>query len=434
MHSLTQPAPRRLSLPSLPSVGHFLTALLRFLLVALVVLLLILPVVPLPIVTMVPTPVWALLLAADLALVVGLIRFRHAPRAFIAVLLGFVVVAALAVAASQAFAATPPILGADGQPLPGSIASLEKVVLNGTEQWITIRGKDTTKPVLLYLGIGGPGAGGFPATAMTLKPLEDHFVVVNWDQPGTGKSYSARPIATLTVQQFVDDARALTEMLRQRFHQPKVYVMGLSWGTILGINLVQQYPDLFYAFIGTGQMVNTTENDRFGYDLALQVVEAKGDSRTLNTLRSYGPPPYRGDGMALKYAAYNNVLFDYMGNARLEMVLLVGPQFAREYGWVDKVNFDRGLLDGYPVVYSQLYDLDFTTQAARLDVPVYFLHGRNDVNAVASLVERYYTTLQAPYKELVWLKSGHGAGAEDLVDGMLNHVLVTTPPSQNQAR
>ena len=430
MNALSQPVPRRLTLPSLSSAGRFLWAALRLLLTVLVVLLLILPVAPLPIVTTVPTPVWALLLAADLVLIAALIRFRHTPRAVITVFLGFVLVASLAVAASQAFAATPPILGADGKPQPGSIATLEKVTLNGTEQWITIRGKDTTKPVLLYLGIGGPGAGGFPATAMTLKPLEDHFVVVNWDQPGTGKSYYARPIATLTVQQFVDDARALTEMMRERFHQPKVYVMGLSWGTILGINLVQQYPDLFYAFIGTGQMVNTAKNDRFGYDLALQVAQEKGDTGTLNTLRGYGPPPYKGDGTALKYAAYNNVLFDYMGSARLEMVLLIGPQFAREYGWLDKVNFDRGLLDGYPVVYSQLHDLDFTTQAARLEVPVYFLHGRKDVNAVAALVERYYNVLQAPYKELVWLDSGHGADAEELLDGMVNHVLVHTPPAK----
>ena len=90
------------------------------------------------------------------------------------------------------------------------------------------------KPILLYLGIGGPGAGGFPANALTLKPLEDHFVVVNWDQPGTGKSYGAVPISTLTVDRFVADAHALTEYLCQRFDRDKIYVMGLSWGTILG--------------------------------------------------------------------------------------------------------------------------------------------------------------------------------------------------------
>jgi hypothetical protein len=171
-------------------------ALLRIILF-LVILLLILPVLDLPIATSVPALVWIPLAVMDVALIIALIRFARTVRLSLAILAGFVAVAILAVAASQLFASTPPIAG------PNSIASLEKVKLGGRDQWITIRGKDVNKPVLLYLGIGGPGAGGFPASAMLLKPLEDHFVVVNWDQPGTGKSYHAAPIPTLTVEQFV---------------------------------------------------------------------------------------------------------------------------------------------------------------------------------------------------------------------------------------
>jgi pimeloyl-ACP methyl ester carboxylesterase len=251
---------------------------------------------------------------------------------------------------------------------------------------------------------------------------------VNWDQPGTGKSYYAAPIATLTVERFVSDAHELTQLLRARFHQDKIYVLGLSWGTILGTKLVQQYPDLFYGYAGTGQMVNTTENDRMGYALALKIAAERGQTATLNTLHRNGPPPYAGNGMAMKYAVYNNVLFDYMDSPRLEQVLVLVPQFAREYGLVDKVNFARGLVESFPVVYSQLRDLDFTTQAARLDVPVYFLVGRRDVNAMASLVERYYNLLDAPHKELIWLEAGHGAGPEEIADAMVNHVLVTSRP------
>ena len=427
MSAFAKPAPRHVSRPSGRAAARFAGRSVIVVLAAIVILLLAAPIIASPIVTSVPMPVVVLLVLADLALIVALVRFAHTPRAVLAVAAGFILVLALDVWASQAFAATPPILGDDGRPLPGSIASLEKVRLNGSEQWITIRGKDTTKPTLLYLGIGGPGAGGFPATAMNLKALEDHFVVVNWDEPGTGKTYTARPIATLTGQQFVDDALALTDMMRERFHQPKVYVLGLSWGTILGINLVQQYPDRFYAYVGTGQMVNTVENDRFGYDLALKIAADQGDTRLLDTLRRDGPPPYFGPGMQWKYRDYNNVLFAYMGSPSLELTLLLGPQFAREYGWVDKVNFDRGLIDGYPVVYEQLGDLDFTTQAATLDVPVYFLHGNRDVNALYTLVQRYYDVLQAPHKELIWLDSGHGPTAEQLLDGMVNVVLAHTP-------
>lgn len=399
--------------------------MLWWLLGGLLSLLLLLPVLLLFVNTGVPLYLVIGLLGIDLGLAFAFLRQRQWRRSGLTGV-GMLVVAGLAVWLSQQFATTRPITDAGGQPVPGSIAALEKVTLNGSEQWITLRGHDMTNPVLLYLGIGGPGAGGMPANAMMFAELEKHFVVVNWDQPGTGKSYGAAPLQSLTVERFVADAHALTELLRTRFHQEKIYLFGLSWGTILGIKLVQQYPDLFYAYVGNGQMVNTTENDRMGYELALTLTADWGETQRHNTLQRDGPPPYVGQGMALKYMAYNNVLFRHMDSPTLDLVLLLVPQFAREYGLLDRVNFARGLIDSFPVVYPQLRDLDFTTQAAHLAVPVYFLVGRQDVNAMASLVERYYTVLQAPHKELIWLASGHGATPQELTDALVNKVLAQT--------
>jgi CubicO group peptidase (beta-lactamase class C family)/pimeloyl-ACP methyl ester carboxylesterase len=422
---------RKRSVPTRHPIIHTLMLALVWILEGILLIVLLLPVLLLFVATAVPF-YWSItLLVVDVGLILWLVRRGQTVRTVAAVLVGFIAVAALAVIASQGFAATPSITDPSGKPLPNSIAVMEKVELGGSEQWITIRGKDINKPVLLYLGIGGPGAGGFPASAMTLTPLEDHFVVVNWDQPGTGKSYHAVPISTLTVDRFVSDAHELTQLLRARFHQEKIFVMGLSWGTILGTMLVQQYPDLFYAYVGTGQMVNTTENDRLGYEIAMRVAAEQGETATVNRLRRNGPPPYSEDGMAMKYALYNNVLFRYMGSATLEMVLLLAPQFAKEYGLIDRVNFDRGLIESFAVIYPQLQSLDFTTQAAKVDVPMYFIVGREDVNAMASLVERYYSVLQAPYKELIWVEGGHGANPDQLLDAMVNHVL---PQSYPQAQ
>ena len=342
------------------------------------------------------------------------------------VLVVLMVAVTAATLGSQWHASTPPILGANGQPLPGSIATMEQVTLNGSQQWITIRGKNILNPVLLFLA-GGPGAGGLPWTPMMLAPLEDHFVVVNWDQPNTGKSYGSVPLAQLTAQRYVSDAYALTQMLRTRLHQDKIYVFGSSWGSILGIMLVQQHPDLFHAYIGSGQMVNTTENDIMGYQIALTYAGEHSDTNTVEALRHNGPPPYVGDGMAWKYLAYLNVLNSYMGESDYRLSLLIAPQLAPEYGLLNRVNWERGLYETFTVVYPQLQHLDFTTQAARLDVPVYFLEGRMDVNAMASLVEHYYTVLQAPHKELIWSKSGHGGmDSNQFVDVMVNRVLAQT--------
>lgn len=392
------------------------------------ILIVALPVPLLLVNTAVPRWLVISLLMIDLALAVTLFRLRRTWPVLLGFFLSLILVSLIAIWLSQGYAATTPILEANGQPPPNSIATLEKVTLGGSEQWITIRGHDMNNPILLYLGIGGPGAGGLPANAMMFSGLEKHFVVVNWDQPGTGKSYNAVPIANLTVDRFVADAHELVEQLRTRFHQEKVYVFGLSWGTILGIKLVQQYPNLFYAYVGNGQMVNTTENDRMGYKLALKLAREWNEPRTVNNLQRNGPPPYSGSGMALKYAAYNNVLFRYMDSPTLDLVLLLVPQFAPEYGLVDRINFARGLIDSFPVVYAQLHDLDLETQAATVQVPVYFLVGQQDVNAMASLVERYYNVLQAPHKELIWLKSGHGATTAELTDALVNKVLVQSPP------
>ena len=423
VHPLAQkqlPPPRRRA----PARG---TILLRSL-ILIVLALAALPVVVLPISTLVPAIVWLLLTLAELVVFVALFWFRWTRLAVGGAIGGSIFLAALAIVASQVFAATPPIRAANGQLMPNSIAVLEKVSLNGTEQWITIRGQNVNNPVLLNLGMGGPGGGGF-VTRGYFEPLEEHFVVVSWDEPGTGKSYGAVTISTLTPQWFVEDAYALTQILRERFHQDKIYVYGVSWTSIVGIWLVQQHPDLFEAYVGNGQMVNTTENDVLGYQLALEFSAERGDTRSLDTLRHNGPPPYTGDGVVYKYLAFLDILNDYMHSPRYALIVPIVPMFAPEYGLVDKLNHTRGLIESFNVLYPQLRDLDFIAQAPKLDVPVYFFAGKDDVNAMASLVERYYDVLEAPHKELIWLEGGHGLSDSNLgqfVDVMVNKVLAET--------
>jgi len=390
-------------------------------------LVLALPVILSPLTTSTPAWAWILFFVADIAV---LILLFTSPKGISLGLAGVLVVSVVAVIASQIFAATPPIVDENGKPIPGSIATLEKVNLNGTEQWISIRGHDTTKPILLHLGMGGPGGGGF-ATRSLFTPLEEDFVVVSWDEPGTGKSYNAKPISELTTRGFINDAHALTLHLRERFHQEKIYVYGVSWTSILGVWLVQEYPDLYYAYIGNGQMVNTTHNDLMGYELALETLAEKGDTQTLDTLRRNGPPPYKGADMLGKYVAYLDTLNDYMNAPRYAVIVPIIPFIAPEYGYVDKINHTRGLMDSFPVIYPQLENLDFKTQAAKLEVPVYIFAGRDDVNAMSSLVEEYFNLLEAPRKELIWLQGGHGldgGNVNQFVDVMVNMVLVETYP------
>ena len=415
---------KKITIGFLGGIGRILALVVSLLLGLIVVLL--------PYSTAVPAWVWIPLLIADILLVV--LQFRIAPawRGIIIGLLGMALVSLVAVMASQFFATTPPITDAQGKVVPGSIAALEKVNLNGSEQWITIRGQDVNKPILLHLGMGGPGGGGF-ATRSLFEPLEKEFVVVAWDEPGTGKSYHAVPISTLTVDRFVEDAYALTMYLRQRFHQDKIYVYGVSWSSIIGVKLVQQHPELFHAYIGNGQMVNTTENDILGYELALEYLAEKGDIKTLETLRHNGSPPYTGENVTGRYVAFLDVLQEYMNMPRLSVIVPIVPFMASEYGYEDKINHTRGMNESFQVVYPQLKDLDFMTQAPKLDVPVYLFAGRNDVNAMYTIVEEYYNILEAPHKEFTWLEGGHGLDGSNLgqfIDVMVNKVKAETYPDK----
>lgn len=388
-----------------------------------------LPVILLPQASAVPVYIWFLFMVVDLALLIAFFAIKPVWKGSIISLIGVFAVAILSVAISQASATTPPITGADGQPLPGSIATLEQVTLNGSQQWISIRGKDITRPVLLFLA-GGPGGSQLATARFALGGLEDHFIVVNWEQPGSGKSFDAVDRSTLTPNRYIEDAHALVALLRQRFNQKKIYVLGESWGSALGILLVQRYPEDFHAFIGTGQMVAFLENDLMCYQFALNWARERGDTAKVDALTKQGPPPYYGSGMAWKEAAFLMDTFNYM-NANPQIADNGANTFrdlaAPEYGLYDKVSWFRGVLETLDVVYPQLWEVDFRKQATRLNVPVYFLIGRHDINAPTVFVEQYYAVLEAPHKEIVWFEhSGHTPWVSEsgrFVEVMVNTVL-----------
>lgn len=347
---------------------------------------------------------------------------------------GILLVSVIAVLASQAFAMTPPITDAAGEPLPGSIATLETVTLNGSEQWVSIRGRDVTKPALLFLA-GGPGGSQLATARYALGGLEEHFVVVNWEQPGAGKSFDAVDRATLTPERYIEDAHALILQLRERFGQEKVYVLGESWGSALGILLAQRYPDLIHAFIGTGQMVAFLETDQMDYEFALQWAQERGDTAKVEALTRQGPPPYYDD-VAWKSATYLLDTYAYMNanpaiadNGANTLRDLAAP----EYGLYDKVSWFRGVIETLGVVYPQLWEVDFRTQAPKLDVPVFFLIGRHDINAPVTLTEEYYDLLDAPHKAIVWFEhAGHTPWVHE--SARFVQVMVETVLGQTQGR
>jgi pimeloyl-ACP methyl ester carboxylesterase len=311
---------------------------------------------------------------------------------------------------SQLTASTPRIVDGNGNTPENSVAELIKLELNGRKQWISIRGWDKNAPVLLFLA-GGPGGTQMAAVRHELAELERHFVVVNWDQPGSGKSYYAEKTKNITPDTYIQDGHALTEYLKERFSQEKIYLVGESWGSALGIFLVDKYPESYHALIGTGQMVDFAETERMDYEKAMEIAQSKGDTAFIEKLMANGMPPYYGKDVTWKSVLYLNYLSAYMaGNPEIH-----SPGYntlrdicSSEYGLLDKINFYRGIINTYNHVYQQLYTIDMRKDYTKLDVPVYFFLGRHDVNAPPALVEEYAQALDAPDKGIVWFEhSGH---------------------------
>lgn len=308
-------------------------------------------------------------------------------------------------------ATTHPVLGPDGQPLPGSIAELITVPIGGQDQVMMIRGRSTDNPILLYLA-GGPGGTDLGAMRADTG-LEQDFVVVTWEQRGTGKSYPALdPVDTLTVEQMVADTIEVTNYLRARFDQDKIYLVGNSWGTILGVLAVQRHPELFHAYVGTGQMVSPRETDIMFYEDTLAWAERTGNSALVATLRQNGRPPY--DNL-LDYEPAISHEHDWNPYPGLDTSKeMPANLFVPENTVMDRINGLRAFLDTFSVLYPQLQTVDFRRDVPSLDIPVYLVIGAHEARGRAVLAHEWFDMLRAPSKEmLVFEHSGHRPSFEE---------------------
>ncbi len=295
-------------------------------------------------------------------------------------------------------------------PIPPGVDAIERIRLGGVEQWIQIRGRSRTLPVLLYLH-GGPGFSEMPLAHLNAA-LADDFVVVQWDQRGAGKSYSPEiPANSMTVEQIVADTRELVLLLRERFHAPKIFLVAHSWGTIIGARAVAQSPELFYAYVAISQVAWPPESERLMYSYALAQAQAAKATKIAADLEGIGPPPYQ---QVASYDTMKKWIYHF-GDAEFQRISPV--EFARliiaspAYSDLDLLRLWRGFQFSFEKLWREAFAIDYLEQIPKLDVPVYFFVGRHDrtPTASAAMAERYFNVLEAPRgKSLVWFDhSGH---------------------------
>jgi len=305
-------------------------------------------------------------------------------------------------------ASTPRVLGPDGTPAPNGLAELATVKLGGADHAVLIRAADPQKPVLLYLS-GGPGQSDLALSRVLSEPWTRDFVVVDLDQRGNGKSYAAiDPLAGMTLDRAVSDVIELTDYLRFRFDEPKIYLMGESWGTIPGTLAAQRRPDLFHAWIASGQMVDVVETDERIYDDLRSYAASHGDQALAAKLVEIGRPPYRDMPWAnSNLLAWYDYLYPpyepsagYLARGTGSGLDPFGA-LGSEYTFLEKTAVLRGLIDTFAAMYPQLYDLDLRESVPTLDVPVYVLDGLAELDGRRDLMLDWFEALDAPSKERV---------------------------------
>lgn len=301
---------------------------------------------------------------------------------------------------------------------PDGIETLEQVQIGGIGQWIEVRGESTKNPVLLFIH-GGPGSAFMPVAREFQQPWEKYFTVVQWDQRGSGKTYrsndrdAVRP--TMKIARMHADTLEMVNYLRKRFGQDKIFVLGHSWGSILGLRLAHDHPELLYAYIGVGQAVDSYANEAALYRESLAEAQRTNNQKALKELASIAPYPSP------------NITFQQIRTMRQWSGTLIGPQgtdeswmsekailVAPEYSLMDDMGWFRGILFSVDTLLPDLEKVNFADLGYDYHGPIFLLEGKHDPYTPSSVARDFYDKINDLDKHWVWFEnSGHFPFSEE---------------------
>jgi len=262
----------------------------------------------------------------------------------------------------------------------------EEIEIGGVKQFITIRGTNSSHPILLFLH-GGPGGSMMSYADKFTNKLRNHFIVVQWDQRETGrtKELNSSPIP-LSFEVFVNDTHELIRNLLDRFNQKKLYLVGYSWGTAPGFMMVRQHPELLHAYIAISPMINQLESERMALELMKEKAVRNKNENAQSELAEVRVPFENGGQLYF----HRKWVFDLMGSR---------TNVSREYveQWAGT----------WLHVFNEASEVDLTQTLASVKCPVYIFAGKKDHQTSSAIAEKYYNMLNAPRKGFYWFDTGH---------------------------
>lgn len=308
------------------------------------------------------------------------------------------------------------------------------VVIGGIKQWVQIRGEDRDNPVLLFVH-GGPGSSTLPISS-GWQPWEKHFTVVQWDQRGAGRTYGATGEATaptMTLERMTQDGIELAEYLLTHLHKDRIVLVGHSWGSFLGIHIVKQRPDLFYAYVGTGQVIGrATFEKAFEITIAhLQTLaQSANNNEALAELAPIASQPTMNEGNRLVAEKWSKVLALPPVDS-FELAGPVAPPFMPDFSLLDWYNWRKGMTFSAKYLRgrdSPMVQRDLASLGFEFSIPMVFIEGDADDITPSGPAEHYFEQIIAPQKDFVPVHGGDHFIPFDRPDQFLAELVARVRP------
>lgn len=315
---------------------------------------------------------------------------------------------------------------------PGGVDESYTTTIGGIPQWVNVRGQDRANPIILFVH-GGPAAPLMPSLWEFQRPIEEYFTVVNYDQRGAGKTFLETDPATISdtirIERYVDDAIELAEYIRQRYGQRKLILMGHSWGTVVGMKAALKRPELFHAYVGVGQVINSRDNEQLSFQHGLDQAKAHNNAAAIAELESIAPYPGKQPItreriiIARKWAQFYGGLSAHRdGGAKY---YFDAPLLSPEYDCKAARAVDEGNVFTLGRILPEFLQVDYKP-VRRFPIPVVMFMGRHDYTTPSAPTATWLEQVEAPYKKGVWFeRSAHMIPWEEpgkTVVSLLEHV------------
>lgn len=294
----------------------------------------------------------------------------------------------------------------NGEIIANSIAEKGFIDTHGGKLGFFIKGKNVNNPILLYLH------GGMPDYFLTQKyptKLDEIFTVVWWDQRGAGLSYQAKA-KSVSIDNLIDDTIVMTNYLRKRFSQDKIYLMAHSGGSYLGIKVIARYPELFKAYLGVAQISFQKLSEKQAYDYIIE--NYKNDAKKKRIVKDLLKHPIIiTEPIPVEYTKIRDYAMHDLGIGTMHDMknvvtgLFIPSLFFKEYSLREKIDLWKGKANsGISIIWNEMISHDLAQENLTFEIPVYFLHGIYDYTCSYALSKAYFEKLRAPAKGFYSLK------------------------------